>query len=110
MSVFDTTPDECFQGIKLLDGKNYFHELMILICIYHCIMLACIGTQMNVENCHYCPNTFASSPAISCKPQLYGLSSSPDGFLNIVHLQKVFQYLLNAAAGTISILSLVFKK
>ena len=35
-------------GIKLLDSKNYFHALkMILICIYHCAMLACIGTQMN---------------------------------------------------------------
>ena len=81
MSVFDATPDECFQGIKLLDSKYYFHELkMIVIC-------------KDVENCDYCPNTFAGSPAISCKPQLYGLSSSPDGFLDIVYLQKVFQYL-----------------
>ena len=55
MSVFDATLDECFQGIKLLDSKNYFHELkMILICIYHCIMLACIGTRMNAYLLHGC--------------------------------------------------------
>ena len=51
MSGIDTTPDECFHGIILLDCKNYFHELlrlkMILICIYHSIMLMCIGIQMN---------------------------------------------------------------
>ena len=62
-----------------------------------------------VEYCHNGAYAFTCPSAISSKSQSQGLPAPFDGFLNVFYPQKVVQYLLDASARTISIVSLRMK-